>query len=91
MCADYIAAGLPPERFWEITPRLYLIEMKGAARRMQYERGLVWDNAVMARDGVKVPKRPEYTGEQRHKPLTWQQQLAAWEAYAAAQKQKAGD
>jgi hypothetical protein len=86
MCEDYIAAGLPPERFWQITPRLFMTEMRGAAERMRRERGAVWDAAFMSRDGVKMPKRPDYVGpplRRAHKPPSWQQQAAAWGAYSA--------
>jgi hypothetical protein len=38
MCAAYVAAGLPPERFWTLTPRLYMIEMRGAADRLERQR-----------------------------------------------------
>lgn len=87
MCADYIGAGLPPERFWQITPRLFMTEMKGAAIRMAHERGLAWDMAVMSRDGAKPPKRSEYVGDPRTPRIpTPAEQAARWEAYAAAQK-----
>jgi hypothetical protein len=90
MCADYIAAGLPPDRFWQITPRLYLIEMEGASRKMSYDRGIAWDTAVMARDGVKVPKRTEYVGKSKREIPSWESQLAAWEAYAKARETQGG-
>lgn len=38
MCVSYIAAGLPCERFWDLTPRLYLIEMEGARGRLEREQ-----------------------------------------------------
>lgn len=84
MCIDYVSAGLPPARFWEITLRVYLLEMRGAAARLQRERGLIWDGAVMARDGVKVPDRDKYAGKSARAVSTWQEQLSKWEAYAAA-------
>jgi hypothetical protein len=88
MLIDYMSVGLSPERFWELTPRLYLFELKGAAARITRERGEIWDGAAMSRDGVKMPKRDEYAGVKR-KPLpTWQEQLAGWEAYMAYQKRK---
>ena len=89
MCADYIGAGLPPERFWQITPRLYLTEMKGAAIRMARERGLAWDTAVMSREGVKPPKREDFAGDPRSRRiLTPEEQAAAWTAYIAARQAK---
>lgn len=38
MCGAYIAAGLPPDRFWTLTPRLYMVEMRGAADRLDRQR-----------------------------------------------------
>lgn len=38
MCSEYIAAGLPPERFWEITPRLFWLETDGARKRLEREQ-----------------------------------------------------
>ena len=53
MCAAYVAAGLPPERFWQITPRLYATEMRGAANRIERERRFqieaAWMNAGLQR------------------------------------------
>jgi hypothetical protein len=58
MCAAYIAAGLPPERFWTLTPRLYLVEIRGAADRLQREKRnqieAAWLFAVLART-KKIP------------------------------------
>jgi len=81
MCADYIGAGLPAERFWQITPRLYLTEMKGAAIRMARERGLVWDAAYLP-NAKKPPSRAEYVADPRARRVpSWQEQAAAWQAY----------
>lgn len=49
MCGAYIAAGLSAERFWGLTPRLYLTEMEGARMRIKRERALVWSGAMLAR------------------------------------------
>lgn len=43
----YIGAGLDPARFWDITPRLMQIEMRGAEMRMRRERALVWNGALL--------------------------------------------
>lgn len=88
MCAEYIGAGLPPERFWTLTPRLYLIEMQGAAERMRRERGQAWDSAMLGRDGVKPPDRDKYVGppvlpQPPRPPVDWRQELAKWRGYAA--------
>jgi hypothetical protein len=94
MCSEYIAAGLPPERFWTLTPRLYLIEMAGAAERMRRERALAWDVAVIGRDGVKPPERDAFVGppalpQPRRAPTDWRAEQAKWMAYAAAQQARA--
>lgn len=47
MLEDYIAAGLDPARFWDLTPRLYMIEMRGADRRARIERAYVWWGAML--------------------------------------------
>lgn len=44
---NYIGAGLDPARFWDITPRLYLIEMEGVGLRLRRERELVWWGAML--------------------------------------------
>ena len=45
----YVSAGLPPDRFWEITPRLLALEMAGAQKRLAREREMVWFGAMMPR------------------------------------------
>lgn len=47
MCESYVAAGLPPERFWTITPRLYATEINGALARIKRERALAWESAFL--------------------------------------------
>lgn len=47
MLESYIAAGFDPARFWAITPAMYAIEMKGAARRLEIERSHVWWGAML--------------------------------------------
>lgn len=54
-------AGLPPDRFWELTPRLYSTEMKAAARKRGWERTLTWEGAMLQRM-EKPPGLEEYTG-----------------------------
>lgn len=44
---QYIAAGLDPARFWELTPRLYVVEMEGAADRGKVERAMIWYGAML--------------------------------------------
>jgi hypothetical protein len=88
MLEAYISAGLPPGRFWKITPRLYLTEMRGASARLDREFRLlawaVWHTAYLprAKDRVSLDK---LTGKAPvRKPKPWQAQLAAWRAYAEA-------
>ncbi|AZV00402.1 hypothetical protein pthi1_p37 [Paracoccus phage vB_PthS_Pthi1] len=47
LCAQYIAAGLDPARFWEVTPRLYSVEIEGAGIRLEREREMVWWGAML--------------------------------------------
>ncbi len=61
MCESYVAAGLPPERFWTITPRLYVTEMNGALARIRRERGLVWESAFLPWQ-KKAPSLSEFIG-----------------------------
>lgn len=52
---QYIGAGLNPARFWEITPRLFSVEMEGAALRIQREREMVWWGAMLPHLKKPVP------------------------------------
>ena len=52
---NYIAAGLDPARFWDLTPRLLDIEFRGASARMRRERELVWFNAMMPHFKKPIP------------------------------------
>ena len=47
MLQSYVGAGLDPARFWEITPRLTLLEMQGAKHRIDRERELIWWGAML--------------------------------------------
>lgn len=47
--------GLDPARFWNLTPRLFLIEMEGAAMRLQREREMVWWGAMLPHMKKPVP------------------------------------
>ena len=89
MCSAYVAAGLPPDRFWEITPRLYLIEMDGARARIDREfQGLIqqaWLGAALSR-AKKLPSLTSLIKDSTKTdatPDSWETQLAKWEAYAA--------
>jgi hypothetical protein len=87
MLESYVSAGLPPGRFWKITPRLYMTEMRGAAARIDREHNelawAAWHIAFLPRakrapalsDMIVGPKRTA-------KAKPWQEQLSAWEALA---------
>lgn len=65
---EYIAAGFDPARFWEITPRLYALEMEGAAlrrhRQAEDDRARAWMGAWLGR----VEKFPAYDRFVPHRP-----------------------
>lgn len=87
MCATYIGAGLPPDRFWEITPRLYLMELDGARIRLDREaQGRIeaaWLGAALSR-AKKMPSLASLTADKTktEAALPWEAQLARWEAFA---------
>lgn len=91
MLEAYVSAGLPPGRFWKITPRLYLHEMKGAAARLDRE---YQDRAWLAWHAAYLPsfkRKPSLaqlqgTTKKPAKVKPWQAQLAAWQAYAQQRK-----
>lgn len=58
---------MPPDRFWQITPRLYDTEMKGAVKRIRRERAMVWDGAFLPHQ-KKPPTFSEYVGGEPPKP-----------------------
>lgn len=65
--------------------------MRGAQRRAQALRGLAWDNAIMARDGVKPPEREAFTGQPvQQEPVTDEQIERQWRAYVAATEARGG-
>lgn len=55
---------MDPARFWEITPRLMQIEMRGAEMRMQRERALVWAGSLLPYQ-KKAPKFEDFVGIRR--------------------------
>lgn len=69
----YVSAGFPPGRFWAISPRLYLMEMRGAAARLDREhRERAWlahTVAVLGRcDAKKFPTLDSMTRGKSAKP-----------------------
>lgn len=91
MLESYIAAGLDPAAFWSLTPRLYLVHMTGASARLEREHKdrawLAYHTAYLP-DVKKRPKLEDLTGEpsRARRAKTWEQQLAAWEIYAATKQ-----
>ena len=88
MCAEYIGAGLPPERFWDITPRLYITEMQGARKlleRQQSERiETAWITAALTRAKKMPPLDRMLRRKAKAKPQSPEQQQVMCEVLAAA-------
>jgi hypothetical protein len=86
--ADYCSVGYDPEGFWRITPRELAARLEGARRRFEREQNerswLAWHIAYLPRTKKPVDLRKMITGK-KHQPMRWEEQLAAWEAYAGAQ------
>lgn len=73
MCEVYISLGLPPDRFWQITPRLYDTEMKGALARRKADNAMVWWGAMLPH--LKTPiSLDQFIGEPK------KIDVAAWSA-----------
>lgn len=87
MLEGYLVAGLPPGRFWKITPRLYFLEMRGAAARLDREHNerawAVWHTAYLPLAKRSVKLADMLVGVKPPQPKSWEEQLSAWEAYAA--------
>lgn len=88
MLESYVSAGLPPGRFWKITPRLYMSEMRGAAARITREHNdlawAAWHIAYLPKAKRMVPLADLQAAEPKEKRIaTWQNQLSQWEAFAA--------
>lgn len=83
MLKHYIAAGFDPARFWKITPRLYALEMDGAAERRKQERSMVWWGAMMARM-EKPPTFEKFTGIEPDRETLVQRWVEAWDRADAA-------
>jgi len=75
---------LDPARFWELTPRLFMLEMAGAAMRHERDRALVWWGAMMPHMKTK-PGFSEFTGIKKTEARRdWESDLSKWQAYAAS-------
>lgn len=78
---SYIAVGFDPARFWAITPRLYVLEMDGAAEAIEMRRREIWFGAMLPHL-KKPPSIEEFTGKQSRSHLA--DCLAAWDRVDAA-------
>ncbi len=88
MLGDYVAAGLDPEVFWTLTPRLYMVHMEGAAKRIERHgkdlAWLAWMGAALQRTS-KMPRLDKFLKPSKTKgriSAGWQAQAAMWAAYA---------
>lgn len=90
MLSAYASAGFDPLVFWELSPRIYLAHMRGARMRQEEEhRGrawLAWHAAYLGRSKKPV-KLESLLPDKPKTPLSWEQQLAAWMAYAKRKNQ----
>jgi hypothetical protein len=84
---SYIAAGFDPARFWEITPRLYALEMDGAKERQKYDRAMAWYSAMLPHL-KKPPSFEDFVGAKKMSAprKNWEAELAAWRGYAARRR-----
>jgi hypothetical protein len=60
---NYIAAGFDPARFWDITPRLFMTEMEGAAMRSENRRAEIWMTAMLPHMDKPIQFQEFVTGE----------------------------
>lgn len=71
MYEDWLMLGLDPERFWRITPRLYMIETDAAMRRAARADELVLTAAWLAASlqrSKKIPPLKRLLGRDKGKP-----------------------
>lgn len=88
-----MAAGFDPERFWGLTPRLYLTHMQGARSRIEMQaradRVLAYNVAALTRT-KKMPSPRDFIGGRENK-LRGQAALAQLRAYAARLPKRSWD
>lgn len=94
MLADYISAGFDPDAFWRLTPRLYLVHMRGAAARREIEQSerewLAWHIAGLSRM-QKLPRFEQFSSTKKAaapKAVPWEQQLLMWRSYVDRRKKR---
>lgn len=71
-------AGFDPARFWDLTPRLFALEMQGAADRMQHERAMIWSGAMLPYL-KKTPSFEEFTGYKPDHSEQIKRWVSAWD------------
>jgi hypothetical protein len=85
MLEAYVSVGFDPDQFWRLTPRLYVSHMQGARKRLEREHNerawLSWHTAYLPKLKKPVGLQELITGVES-KPRPWEEQLAAWSAYA---------
>lgn len=78
MSRAWIAAGLPPGRFWDLTLRQVVLEFEGARMRIERERELVWLGAMLP-NMKKIIPLDEFVGRQRDDGDRVERFHAAWD------------
>jgi hypothetical protein len=88
-----VAAGFDPAAFWGLTPRVYLVQMRGARKRAEAEaradRVLAYNTAALQR-AKKLPRASEFIGGDKPK-VTGKAALDALRAHAARLPKRSWD
>jgi hypothetical protein len=79
----WIAAGGDPGRFWDLTPRLFALEMDGMAERRRLARGDLWWGAMLPHL-KRAPSFNEFVGTTPQRQRSVADCVAAWEKVQAA-------
>ncbi len=73
MLRAYVSAGFDPAAFWELSPRLYLIQMQGARKRLEAEHEnrawLAWHVEALRRC-EKMPDLQKFVAGKAAQPKT---------------------
>lgn len=95
MLSEYVAAGFDPAAFWSLTPRLYLVQMRGAGERLKREHEgrawLAWHSAALDR-AKKLPALRRFVTGRAARPQRQSRETlqAMCDALAAAWGAKKG-
>lgn len=76
-------AGFDPARFWDITPRLFALEMDAAADRTHLRMREIWFGAMLP-NLKNPPSLEEFSGGRRDRRSEIIRCLAAWDKVDAA-------